>query len=72
MLIPSSASLGTGSLAGSKAGLRVLQGKKMGLYEGNSEWDDVVALAQIAYTDEYAEGIFPSPLIIIDLTNMTE
>jgi len=43
----------------------VLQGKKMGRYEGDPEWDDVVpipqddgegALAQIAYTDEYAEG----------------
>lgn len=44
----------------------VLQGKKMGTYEGDPEWDDVVpipqddgegALAQIAYTDEYAEGM---------------
>lgn len=43
----------------------VLQGKKMGKYEGDPDWDDVVpipqddgegALAQIAYTDEYAEG----------------
>lgn len=43
----------------------VLEGKKMGKYEGNPEWDDVVpipqddgegALAQIAYADEYAEG----------------
>lgn len=43
----------------------VLQGARMGKYEGNPEWDDVVpipqddgegALAQIAYTDEYAEG----------------
>jgi protein farnesyltransferase/geranylgeranyltransferase type-1 subunit alpha len=43
----------------------VLQRKKMGKYEGDPEWDDVVpipqddgerALAQIAYTDEYAEG----------------
>jgi protein farnesyltransferase/geranylgeranyltransferase type-1 subunit alpha len=42
-----------------------LRGKAMGRYEGNPEWDDVVpipqddgegALAQIAYTDEYAEG----------------
>jgi protein farnesyltransferase/geranylgeranyltransferase type-1 subunit alpha len=50
----------------------LLQGKRMGLYEGNPEWDDVVpipqddgegALAQIAYTEEYAECIFPpSPL----------
>jgi protein farnesyltransferase/geranylgeranyltransferase type-1 subunit alpha len=38
----------------------------MGKYEGNPVWDDVVpipqddgegALAQIAYTDEYAEGM---------------
>ena len=45
----------------------VLQGKRMAKYEGNPEWDDVVpipqddgegALAQIAYTDEYAEGKF--------------
>jgi protein farnesyltransferase/geranylgeranyltransferase type-1 subunit alpha len=45
--------------------LGVFQGKKMGRYEGDPEWDDVVpipqddgegALAQIAYTDEYAEG----------------
>ncbi|TVY33595.1 Protein farnesyltransferase/geranylgeranyltransferase type-1 subunit alpha, partial [Lachnellula occidentalis] len=44
----------------------LLQGKRMGLYEGNPEWDDVVpipqddgegALAQIAYTDEYAEAM---------------
>ena len=44
----------------------LLQGKRMGFYEGNPEWDDVVpipqddgegALAQIAYTDDYAEGI---------------
>jgi protein farnesyltransferase/geranylgeranyltransferase type-1 subunit alpha len=43
----------------------VLQGKKMGKYEGDPKWDDVVpipqddgegALAQIAYTDKYAEG----------------
>jgi protein farnesyltransferase/geranylgeranyltransferase type-1 subunit alpha len=43
-----------------------LQGNKMGKYEGDPEWDDVVpipqddgenALAAIAYTDEYAEGI---------------
>ena len=42
-----------------------LRGKGMGRYEGNPEWDDVApipqeegegALAQIAYTDEYAEG----------------
>jgi hypothetical protein len=42
-----------------------LRGKAMGRYEGNPQWDDVVpipqeegegALAQIAYTDEYAEG----------------
>ncbi|TVY82949.1 Mevalonate kinase [Lachnellula suecica] len=46
--------------------LGVLQGKKMGIYEGDPEWDDVVpipqddgegALAQIAYTDEYAEAM---------------
>jgi protein farnesyltransferase/geranylgeranyltransferase type-1 subunit alpha len=45
-----------------------LLGKKMGRYEGDPEWDDVVpipqddgenALAAIAYTDEYAEGILP-------------
>jgi protein farnesyltransferase/geranylgeranyltransferase type-1 subunit alpha len=45
-----------------------LRGKAMGKYEGNVEWDDVVpipqeegegALAQIAYTDEYAEGMDP-------------
>jgi protein farnesyltransferase/geranylgeranyltransferase type-1 subunit alpha len=44
----------------------ILKGKKMGLYEESPEWDDVVpiaqddgegALAQIAYTDEYSEGI---------------
>lgn len=44
----------------------VLKGKKMGAYEGDPRWDDVVpipqddgegALAAIAYTDEYAEGI---------------
>lgn len=49
----------------------LLQGNRMGLYEGNPEWDDVVpipqddgegALAQIAYTDEYAEGMFPTHL----------
>jgi protein farnesyltransferase/geranylgeranyltransferase type-1 subunit alpha len=43
----------------------LLQGKKMGKYEGDPVWDDVVpipqddgkgALAAIAYTDEYAEG----------------
>lgn len=43
-----------------------LSGKKMGIYEGDPEWDDVVpipqddgenALAAIAYTDEYAEGM---------------
>jgi protein farnesyltransferase/geranylgeranyltransferase type-1 subunit alpha len=43
----------------------VLQGARMGKYEGDPQWDDVVpipqddgegALAQIAYTDEYAEG----------------
>lgn len=42
-----------------------LSGKKMGRYEGDPDWDDVVpipqddgenALAAIAYTDEYAEG----------------
>ncbi|KAF4629344.1 hypothetical protein G7Y89_g8805 [Cudoniella acicularis] len=44
----------------------LLRGKKMGIYEGDPEWDDVVpipqddgegALAQIAYTDEYAEAM---------------
>ncbi|EHL03308.1 hypothetical protein M7I_0524 [Glarea lozoyensis 74030] len=44
----------------------VLRGKKMGRYEEDPEWDDVVpiaqddgegALAQIAYTEEYSEGI---------------
>jgi protein farnesyltransferase/geranylgeranyltransferase type-1 subunit alpha len=43
----------------------LIVGKKMGKYEGDPEWDDVIpipqddgegALAQIAYTDEYAEG----------------
>lgn len=43
----------------------ILQGKKMGRYESDPDWDDVVpipqddgegALAAIAYTDEYAEG----------------
>lgn len=43
-----------------------LRGRAMGKYEGNPVWDDVVpipqddgegALAQIAYTDEYAEGM---------------
>lgn len=42
-----------------------LQGKKMGRYEADPVWDDVVpipqddgegALAAIAYTDEYSEG----------------
>ena len=42
-----------------------LQRRTMGKYEGDPAWDDVVpipqddgegALAQIAYTDEYAEG----------------
>lgn len=42
-----------------------LQGRKMGIYERDPEWDDVIPLAQddgegalaaIAYTDEYAEG----------------
>ena len=42
-----------------------LEGKMVGKYEGDPEWDDVVpvaqdegegALAAIAYTDEYAEG----------------
>lgn len=45
-----------------------LRGKAMGKYEGNPEWDDVVpipqeegegALAQIAYTEEYSEGMDP-------------
>ncbi len=44
-----------------------LEGKKMGRYEGNPQWDDVVpipqddgedALAAIAYTEEYAEGLY--------------
>jgi protein farnesyltransferase/geranylgeranyltransferase type-1 subunit alpha len=43
-----------------------LEGRKMTKYEGDPEWDDVVplpqvegegALAAIAYTDEYAEGM---------------
>ncbi|KAE8452417.1 hypothetical protein EG329_000319 [Mollisiaceae sp. DMI_Dod_QoI] len=43
-----------------------LRGKKMGRYEGDPEWDDVIpipqddgegALAAIAYTDEYAEAM---------------
>ncbi|KAK6585819.1 hypothetical protein PZA11_000876 [Diplocarpon coronariae] len=43
-----------------------LRGRKMGLYEGDPDWDDVVPLAQddgagalaaIAYTDEYAEAM---------------
>lgn len=42
-----------------------LQGRKMGIYERDPYWDDVIPLAQddgegalaaIAYTDEYAEG----------------
>lgn len=46
----------------------VLEGKKMGMYEADPEWDDVIPipqddgekpLAAIAYTDEYSEGIFP-------------
>lgn len=45
-----------------------LRRKVMGKYEGDPVWDDVVpipqddgegALAQIAYTDEYSEGMFP-------------
>lgn len=47
-----------------------LRGRAMGRYEGNPEWDDIVpiaqvegegALSQIAYTEEYAEGIVDSP-----------
>lgn len=43
-----------------------LSGKRMGRYEGDPVWDDVVpvaqvdgegALAQIAYSEEYAEGM---------------
>ena len=50
-----------------------LQGKRMGRYEGDPLWDDVVpipqddgegALAQIAYTDEYAEGTYIYRLIL--------
>ena len=59
-----------------------LQGKKMGKYESDPTWDDVVplpqddgegALAQIAYTDEYAEGRFVSCLFYksCDLTTST-
>ena len=53
-----------------------LQGKKMGKYESDPIWDDVVpipqddgegALAQIAYTDEYAEGRF-GPFILASPT----
>lgn len=49
-----------------------LLGKKMTRYEGDPEWDDVVpmpqddgegALAAIAYTDEYVEGISLSSLV---------
>jgi len=41
------------------------QGRRMGIYESDPEWDDVIPipqddgenpLAAIAYTDEYAEG----------------
>jgi protein farnesyltransferase/geranylgeranyltransferase type-1 subunit alpha len=60
------------------------QGRRMGRYESDPEWDDVIpvpqddgenALAAIAYTDEYAEG---KPLFfrILDLeeylTNIEE
>lgn len=50
-----------------------LRGKKMGQYEGDPVWDDVVpipqddgvgALAAIAYTDEYAEGVSLSYITI--------
>lgn len=49
-----------------------LRKKAMGRYEGDPVWDDVVpipqddgegALAQIAYTDEYSEGIFSPTLL---------
>jgi protein farnesyltransferase/geranylgeranyltransferase type-1 subunit alpha len=52
----------------------ILQGERMGKYEGDPAWDDVVpipqddgegALAQIAYTDEYAEG--GSFLILLEI-----
>lgn len=47
---------------------RMESGKKIGRYEGDPDWDDVVPipqddgvnpLAAIAYTDEYAEGMQP-------------
>lgn len=50
--------------------LGYLRGRKMGNYESDPKWDDVVpipqddgegALAQIAYTDEYSEGISSPP-----------
>lgn len=56
-----------------------LQRKTMGKYEGNPEWDDVVpipqddgegALAQIAYTEEYAEGECLSSNKVIIITDL--
>ena len=53
----------------------------MGIYEGNPIWDDVVpiaqddgegALAQIAYTDEYAEGMFIAPSFFSINSNVTQ
>lgn len=50
----------------------------MGIYEKNPIWDDVVpiaqddgegALAQIAYTDEYAEGKISNPSSSLYKTN---
>jgi hypothetical protein len=49
--------------------LAALEGKRVGRYRGDPLWDDVIpipqdegkdALAAIAYTDEYAEGMFQS------------
>lgn len=43
----------------------IVRGKKMGIYEGDPAWDDVIpilqedvkgALAAITYTEEYSEG----------------
>jgi len=54
----------------------LLRGQRMGLYEGSPEWDDVVpipqddgegALAQIAYTDEYAEGLLSPSLCHVSI-----
>lgn len=51
----------------------VLGGRKCGIYEGDPMWDDVVpieqddgegALAQIAYSGEYSEGLFSPPFCL--------